>query len=133
MVHFHLLLYCIIMFFLKQKLHWVTLVILHWRKNRICPKFAWCKYVANMKFAQLCNQCKGGDGQIRAKTSKFGHHHTCTGCKALQSSYLQHICKFYANLFFYPVLQLSGWVNYCPNSCVHVYKIILTKTKTLHL
>ena len=45
-----------------------------------------------MKFAKLCNQCKGGDGRIRTKTSKFGHHHTCTGCKALQSSYLQHIC-----------------------------------------
>ena len=45
-----------------------------------------------MKFAKLRNQCKGGDGRIRTKTSKFGHHHTCTGCKALQSSYLQHIC-----------------------------------------
>ena len=76
--------------------------ISHWTKNRICPKFAWCKYVANMKFAKLCNQCKGGDGRIRTKASKFGRHHTCTGCKA-------HLCnvfaqgKFYANSFFRPV------------------------------
>ena len=83
---------------------------IHWTKNRICFKFAWCKYVANMKFAQLCNQCKGGDERICTKTSKFGHHHTCTGCKGLQSTYLQHICnkfaqgKFYANSFFRPVI-----------------------------
>ena len=38
-----------------------------------------------MKFAKLCNQCKGCDGRIRTKTSKFGLLHTCTGCKALQS------------------------------------------------
>ena len=62
-----------------------------------------------MKFAKLCNQCKGGDGRIRTKASKFGHHHTCTGCKA-------HICnifaqgKFYANLFFRPVY--SSYVLY---------------------
>ena len=45
-----------------------------------------------MKFAKLCHQCKGGYGRVCTKTSKFGHHHPCTGCKALQSSYLQHIC-----------------------------------------
>ena len=47
---------------------------------------------ANMKFAKLCNQCKGGNGRIYTKTGKFGHCHLCTGCKALQISYLQHIC-----------------------------------------
>ena len=74
----------------------------HWMKNRICPKFAWCKYVANMKFAKLCNQCKGGDGRIRTKTSKFGHHHTCTGCKANTCSIFAQ-GKFDANSFFRPV------------------------------
>ena len=64
----------------------------HWMKNWICPKFAWCKYVANMKFAKLCNQCKGGNGRICTRTGKFSHCHTCTVCKASQSSYLQHIC-----------------------------------------
>ena len=89
----------------------------HWTKNRICPKFAWCKYVANMKFAKLCNQCKGGDGRIRTKASKFGHHHTSTGCKA-------HICnifaqgKFYANSFFRPVKR---FVITCRNG----FKIML--------
>ena len=65
---------------------------LHRTKKRICIKFAWCKYVANMKFAKLCNQCKGGNGRICTKTGKLGHCHLCTGCKALQISYLQHIC-----------------------------------------
>ena len=61
-------------------------------EKRICIKFSWCKYVANMKFAKLCSQCKGGNGRICTKTGKFGHCHLCTGCKALQISYLQHIC-----------------------------------------
>ena len=39
--------------------------------------------VANMKFANLCIQYKGGDGQSCTKKSKFSHHHLCTGCKAL--------------------------------------------------
>ena len=64
-----------------------------------------------MKLSKLCNQCKGGDGRIRTKASKFGHHHTCTGCKA-------HICnifaqgKFYANSFFRPVKPETGSKNY---------------------
>ena len=65
---------------------------IHWMKKGICPKFARCKSVANMKFAKLCIECKVGDGRIRTKTSKFGHCHVCTKCKVLQSSYLQHIC-----------------------------------------
>ena len=64
----------------------------HRTKKRICTKFARCKYIANMKFAKHCNQCKGGNGRICTKTGKFGHCHLCTGCKALQISYLQHIC-----------------------------------------
>ena len=66
--------------------------MVHRTKKRICVKFAWCKYVANMKFAKLCNQCKGGNGRICTKTGKFGHCHLCTGCKAFQILYLQHIC-----------------------------------------
>ena len=65
----------------------------HRTKKRICIKFAWCKYDANMKFAKLCNLCKGGNGRICTKTGKFGHCHICNGCKALQISYLQHICS----------------------------------------
>ena len=78
--------------YLDEKKEIMGRICSHWMKNRICPKFAWCKYVANMKFAKLCNQCKGGNGRICAKTGKFGHRHTCTVCKAVQSSYLQHIC-----------------------------------------
>ena len=66
--------------------------VIHRTKKRICIKFALCKYVANMKFAKLCNQCKGGNRRICTKTGKFGDCHLCTGCKALQISYLQHIC-----------------------------------------
>ena len=61
-------------------------------KKRICIKFALCKYVESMSFAQLCTQCKCGDGRICPFLCKFGHRHLCTGCKALQISYLQHIC-----------------------------------------
>ena len=68
--------------------------VLHklFKPKRICIKFALCKYVANMKFAKLGNQSKGGNGRNCTKTGKFGHCHLCTGCKALQISYLQHIC-----------------------------------------
>ena len=61
-------------------------------KKRICIKFALCKYVARMSFAQLCTQCKCGDDRICPFLCKFGHCHLCTGCKALRISYLQHIC-----------------------------------------
>ena len=84
-------------------------------KKRICIKFAWCIYVANMKFAKLCNQCKGGNGRICTKTGKLGHCHLCTGCKALQISYLQHICtrqnwgkfNFSSSLLEYPAKSVT--------------------------
>ena len=69
-----------------MKLEW------YWTKKRICIKFALCKYVASMSFAQLCTQCKCGDGRICPFLCEFGHRHLCTGCKALRISYLQHIC-----------------------------------------
>ena len=74
-------------------------------KNRICPKFAWCKYVANMKFAKLCNQCKGGNNRTCKKweNSAIATLALCAKlCKA-------HTCnifaqgKFDANSFFCPV------------------------------
>ena len=65
--------------------------IMHRTKKRICIKFALCKYVASMSFAQLCTQCKCGDGRICPFLCKFGHRHLCTGCKGLRI-YLQHIC-----------------------------------------
>ena len=55
-------------------------------KKSNLPQICLVQYVANMKFAKLCNQCKGRDGRICTKTSKFGHHHVCTWCKDLQSS-----------------------------------------------
>ena len=60
----------------------LSIKVQHRTKKRICIKFALCKYVANMKFAKLCNQCKGGNRRICTKTGK----------KALQISYLRHIC-----------------------------------------
>lgn len=46
-------------------------------KNRICSKFFRCKSAANMKFAKLCNQCKGGDGRI-CPNSKRGNSTVAT-------------------------------------------------------
>ena len=90
---------------------WNTLNKYHWMKNWICPKFTWCKYVANMKFAKLCNQCKGGNGRICPFLCKFGHCHLCTGCKALQISYLQHICT------------RQIWCKFVFSSCVYIHII----------
>ena len=53
--------------------------------HQICLVQVCCKY-------ELCTQCKCGDGRICPFLCKFGHCHLCTGCKALQISYLQHIC-----------------------------------------
>ena len=69
-----------------------------------------------MKFVKLCYQCKGGDGRIHTKPSKFGHHHTCRRCKALQSSYLQHICTRQILCKFVFSTYLSWLFCACANS-----------------
>ena len=48
----------------------------NWTKNWICPKFVWCKSVADMKFEIW----KYSNNEIFTKTS---HRHICTGCEAL--------------------------------------------------
>ena len=73
--------------------HTIPYHTMHRTKKRISIKFALCKYVASMSFAQLCTQCKCGDGRIYPFLCEFGHRHLCTGCKALRISYLQHICS----------------------------------------
>ena len=81
---------------------------LHRTKKRICIKFALCKYVASMSFAQLCTHCMCGDGRNCPFLCKFGHRHLCTDCKALRIAYLQHICtrQIWANSIFHPVLAI---------------------------
>ena len=80
----------------------------HRTKKRICIKFALCKYVENMKFAKLCNQCKGGNGRICTKTGKLVVL-VAKLCKL-------HICnifapgKFEANSIFHPVEALADFV-----------------------
>ena len=91
----------------------------HRTKKRICIKFALCKYVASMSFAQLCTQCKCGNGRICPFLCKFGHCHLCTGCKALQISFCNIFApgKFGANSIFHPV---SGTIDlrYHRENCI---------------
>ena len=88
----------------------VSCMGLHRTKKRICIKFAWCKYVANMKFAKLCNQCKGGNGRICTKKRA----NSAIATFALVAKLCKfHICnifapgKFGANSIFHPVLGLQ--------------------------
>ena len=83
----------------------VNSIIITGRKKRICIKFVLCKYVANMKFAKLCNQCKGGNRKFAQKQAN-----SAIATFALVAKLCKfHICnifaqgKFDANSFFRPV------------------------------
>ena len=78
----------------------------HRTKKRVCIKFAFA--VENMKFAKLCNQCKGGNGRICTKTGNL---------VALVAKLCKlHICNIFApgkfgeNSIFHPVEALADFV-----------------------
>ena len=94
-------------YFSKVNLAFVAFIRL--LQKRICIKFALCKYVANMKFAKLCNQRKGGNGRIctkRANSAIVTFALVAKLCKF-------HICnifapgKFGANSIFHPVYTVD--------------------------
>ena len=65
---------------------------IHRTKKQICIKFALCKYVASMQLCTALHTVQVWRWPNLPVLCKFGHCHLCTGCKALQISYLQHIC-----------------------------------------